>query len=119
MTDLSTPANEIFSDSGTGIPVSRSISEIIHEFIIERMPQPGQPLADAAHHHFAAPGKMLRAKMALRAADFLKVDRSEIGRKRARLSTCAAFGIRIMTILCQLSTVSRWPASRLENSSAT
>ena len=75
MTDLSTPVNEIFSDSGTGIPVSKSISEIIHEFIVERMPQPGQPLADAALHHFAAPGKMLRAKMALRAADFLKVDR--------------------------------------------
>ena len=76
MTDLSTPANEIFSDTGTGIPVSQSISEIIHEFIIERMPQPGQPLADAALHHFVAPGKMLRAKMALRAADFLKVDRT-------------------------------------------
>ena len=75
MTDLSTPANEIFSDTGTGLPVSQSISEIIHDFIIERMPQPGQPLADAALHHFAAPGKMLRAKMALRAADFLKVDR--------------------------------------------
>jgi len=75
MTDLSTPANEIFSDTGTGIPVSQSISEIIHGFIIERMPEPGQPLADAALHHFAAPGKMLRAKMALRAADSLKVDR--------------------------------------------
>jgi hypothetical protein len=54
MTDLSTPANEIFSNSGTGIPVSQSISEIIHGFIIERMPPPGQPLADAALHHFAA-----------------------------------------------------------------
>ncbi len=39
------------------------------------MPVPGQTLADAATHHFAAPGKMLRAKMALRAADLLKVDR--------------------------------------------
>ena len=75
MTDLSTPANQIFQGSATGIPVSQSTSELIHGFIIERMPQPGQPLADAALHHFAAPGKMLRAKMALRAADFLKVDR--------------------------------------------
>ena len=71
MTNLSTPASEILTDARSGAAISPSTSEIIHDFIIERMPQPGQPLADAAAHHFAAPGKMLRAKMALSAADLL------------------------------------------------
>ena len=75
MTDLSTPSKQAFVEQGSGLSISKSTSEIIHDFILERMPAPGQTLADAAMHHFAAPGKMLRAKMALRAADLLKVDR--------------------------------------------
>ncbi|HCV88588.1 MAG TPA: geranylgeranyl pyrophosphate synthase [Alphaproteobacteria bacterium] len=75
MTNLSTPSNEILRDARNGAAISPSTSEIIHDFIIERMPQAGQPLAEAAAHHFASPGKMLRAKMALSAADLLKVDR--------------------------------------------
>ena len=75
MTDLSTSAKDIFSKSGPGLPASQSTSEIIHGFIIERMPKIGEPLSEAALHHFASPGKMLRAKMALRAADHLNVDR--------------------------------------------
>ena len=75
MTDLSTPSKQAFAEQGQGLSFSKSISEIIHEFILDRMPAPGQTLADAATHHFAAPGKMLRAKMAVRAADLLKVDR--------------------------------------------
>ena len=75
MTDLSTPSKKAFAEQGSGLSISKSTSEIIHDFILERMPAPGQTLADAAMHHFAAPGKMLRAKMALRAADLLKVDR--------------------------------------------
>ena len=74
MTDLSTPSKQAFVEQGSGLSISKSTSEIIHDFILERMPVPGQTLADAATHHFAAPGKMLRAKMALRAADLLKVD---------------------------------------------
>ena len=69
MTDLSTPSKQAFVEQGSGLSISKSTSEIIHDFILERMPAPGQTLADAAMHHFAAPGKMLRAKMALRAAD--------------------------------------------------
>ena len=68
MTDLSTPSKQTFAEPGSGLSISKSTSEIIHDFILERMPAPGQTLADAAMHHFAAPGKMLRAKMALRAA---------------------------------------------------
>ena len=75
MTDLSTSAKDIFSKSGTGLPASQSTAEIIHGFIIERMPKIGEPLSEAALHHFASPGKMLRAKMALQAADHLNVDR--------------------------------------------
>ena len=76
MTDLSKPAKNILTDPGAGGAISRSTSEVIHTFISERLPAPGQPLSDAAAHHFMAPGKMLRAKMALRAADALKVDRA-------------------------------------------
>ena len=76
MTDLSKPAKTILTDPGAGGAISRSTSEAIHIFIAERLPAAGQPLSEAAAHHFMAPGKMLRAKMALRAADALKVDRA-------------------------------------------
>ena len=46
------------------------------EFIAARLPKAGQPLADAAAHHFEKPGKMLRAKMALRASQLMNVDRA-------------------------------------------
>ena len=76
MTDLSKPTKNILTDSGAGGAISHSTSEAIHVFIAERLPAVGQPLSKAAAHHFMAPGKMLRAKMALRAADALKVDRA-------------------------------------------
>jgi geranylgeranyl pyrophosphate synthase len=75
MTNLSTHSNEFLGNADSGIGSSPSSSEILHNFITERMPAAGQPLADAAALHFSTPGKMLRAKMALRAADLLKVDR--------------------------------------------
>jgi geranylgeranyl pyrophosphate synthase len=46
------------------------------EFVAARLPEAGQPLADAAAHHFEKPGKMLRAKMALRASHLMNVDRA-------------------------------------------
>jgi geranylgeranyl pyrophosphate synthase len=75
MDELSTPASDIAHDAKNSTSVSVSTSQIIHHFIIERLPRPGQPLAEAAAHHFAVPGKMLRAKMALRAADLLTGDK--------------------------------------------
>ena len=48
--------------------------ENLHRLIIERLPKSGESLASAAHHHFKAPGKMLRGKMALCAARSLKID---------------------------------------------
>ena len=49
-------------------------ADTLHNFILCRLPKPETALADAARHHFAKPGKMLRAKMALR----------EIGRASCR-----------------------------------
>jgi geranylgeranyl pyrophosphate synthase len=46
----------------------------LHKFIVNRLPKPGEPLHEAAAHHFAVPGKMLRSKMALQAAEMLNVD---------------------------------------------
>ncbi|MDE0784059.1 MAG: polyprenyl synthetase family protein, partial [Planktomarina sp.] len=50
------------------------MTDILHSFILARLPEPDTPLADAALHHFSIPGKMVRAKMALRAANLLKID---------------------------------------------
>ena len=49
-------------------------TENLVEFITARLPGAGQPLADAAAHHFEKSGKMLRAKMALRASHLMNVD---------------------------------------------
>ena len=46
----------------------------LHRFILDRLPKNNTALVDSAHHHFAVPGKMLRAKMALHAAKTLKID---------------------------------------------
>ena len=86
MTDQSTQAKELLFEAG-GNGVSPSPSEILHAFITDRLPAAGEPLAEAAAHHFAAPGKMLRAKMALRAADLLNVD------QRAALHWAAAIEV--------------------------
>ena len=48
------------------------------EFIAVHLPKAGQPLAEAAAHHFEEPGKMLRAKMALQASHLLNVDRAAV-----------------------------------------
>ena len=48
--------------------------DTLHNFILSRLPKSDTALAEAARHHFAKSGKMLRAKMALRAAKILKID---------------------------------------------
>ena len=50
--------------------------DLVHALIVSRLPRPNQPLAKAAAHHFRLPGKMLRAKMAMRGAAILQVDHS-------------------------------------------
>ena len=66
MTDLSTPSKKAFAEQGSGLSISKSTSEIIHDFILERMPAPGQTLADAASlatiRHKTACSKLLRTR---------------------------------------------------------
>ena len=50
------------------------IDEKLRSFIFDRLPKNKTVLADSSQHHFAVPGKMLRAKMALHAARALKID---------------------------------------------
>ncbi len=51
-------------------------SKNLVNFIASRLPNVNQPLEAAAVHHFRNPGKMLRAKMALRASHLLNVDKA-------------------------------------------
>jgi geranylgeranyl pyrophosphate synthase len=76
MTELSPMLREYAVQDADALPEIGSTTELLCDFITTRLPQPGEPLADAAAHHFAKPGKMLRAKMALRAANALNVDRA-------------------------------------------
>ncbi|MDG2403850.1 MAG: polyprenyl synthetase family protein [Paracoccaceae bacterium] len=67
-------SNFLFADDIAVVDDLQSTTDTLHKFILDRLPKPGTPLAIAALHHFATPGKMVRAKMALRAADLLKID---------------------------------------------
>ena len=58
----------------TVLDSSADMTETLHNFILCRLPKPGTALASAARHHFVKPGKMLRAKMALRSANILNID---------------------------------------------
>lgn len=46
----------------------------VQDLIISRLPAHGKPLGKAAAHHFSKPGKMLRSKMAMHAADALQIN---------------------------------------------
>ncbi len=46
----------------------------LHDFIRHRLPTNETILSQAAQYHFAKPGKMLRGKMAINSANFLKVN---------------------------------------------
>jgi geranylgeranyl pyrophosphate synthase len=59
--------------SGTELRDALDTEDLV-EFVAARLPGAGQPLADAAAHHFEKSGKMLRAKMALRASHLMNVD---------------------------------------------
>ena len=49
---------------------------VLVNFIKDKLPAADHPLSCAAHHHFAKPGKLLRAKMALRASTYLNISPS-------------------------------------------
>jgi len=76
MNELSTLFGVIADDRVTSSPQHHDAQDQVHDFILKRLPKSGQPLAAAAAHHFENPGKMLRAKMVMRGAYLLNVDRS-------------------------------------------
>ena len=76
MADLSQLVSAYNADEAGTLSGSQTSSEHLVEFIISRLPKTGRPLFESAAHHFAKPGKMLRAKMALRASQTLNVDRA-------------------------------------------
>ncbi|MBT6415464.1 polyprenyl synthetase family protein [Candidatus Puniceispirillum sp.] len=76
MTVLSVKHNPMLRDVYSRRNADSANAQILHDFIVNRLPKDGTQLADAARHHFAKPGKMLRAKMALSAATLLKIDQA-------------------------------------------
>jgi geranylgeranyl pyrophosphate synthase len=76
MNELSTLYGVMANDRVTSSQQHHDAQDQVHDFILKRLPKSGQPLAAAAAHHFENPGKMLRAKMVMRGAYLLNVDRS-------------------------------------------
>ena len=76
MKDLSPAVNDHLADNEPASLLRTSASDYLVRFVASRLPNPGQPLAEAAAYHFTKTGKMLRAKMALRAASLLSVDQA-------------------------------------------
>ena len=74
MNELSTLLGVMATDRVSSSPQHRDEQDQVQNFILQRLPESGQPLAAAAAHHFANPGKMLRAKMVMRGAYLLNVD---------------------------------------------
>ena len=72
-TDILTQTNNVIVNE----PVhDDDIRTNISDFITQAMPKAGHPLAAPAAHHFARPGKMLRARLALSSASKLGADKS-------------------------------------------
>jgi geranylgeranyl pyrophosphate synthase len=74
MNELSTLLGVMATDRVSSSPQHRDEQDQVQNFILQRLPKSGQPLAAAAAHHFENPGKMLRAKMVMRGAYLLNVD---------------------------------------------
>jgi len=74
MNELSTLLGVMATDRVSSSPQHRDEQDQVQNFILQRLPESGQPLAAAAAHHFANPGKLLRAKMVMRGAYLLNVD---------------------------------------------
>ena len=72
--ELRRTSDLFFPHDDTKTDTLSNTTDTLHDFILCRLPELDTPLASAALHHFAIPGKMVRAKMALRAANLLKID---------------------------------------------
>jgi geranylgeranyl pyrophosphate synthase len=76
MNELSALFGVMVTDTVTSSQQNRDDQAQLHNFILQRLPACGEPLAASAAHHFENPGKMLRAKMVMRGASLLNVDQS-------------------------------------------
>ena len=76
MKKISTLVNAYTADEADTQLRDQLNSKNLVDFVSARLPEEGQPLAEVAAHHFEKPGKMLRAKMALRASHLLNVDKA-------------------------------------------
>ena len=74
MNELATSIGASISGKISSSQIYRDEKEIVHNFILQKLPSAGQPLAAAAAHHFENPGKMLRANMVMHGAYLLNVD---------------------------------------------
>ncbi len=76
MKNITTLVNAFTADEADTQLRHQLNSKNLVDFIAARLPSATQPLEAAAAHHFKKPGKMLRAKMALRASHLLNVDKA-------------------------------------------
>jgi geranylgeranyl pyrophosphate synthase len=74
MNELTTSLNGAFNNKISASKIHCDGRELVHNFITEKLPKTGKPLAAAAAHHFENPGKMLRAQMVIRGSRLLNVD---------------------------------------------
>ena len=74
MNELATSLSASLDTNLSSLRTFSDDQQIVYNFIISRLPQAGEPLSLAAAHHFENPGKMLRARMAMRGAHLLNVD---------------------------------------------
>ena len=74
MNELATSLSASLDTNLSSLRTFSDDQQIIYNFIISRLPRASEPLALAAAHHFENPGKMLRARMAMRGAHLLNVD---------------------------------------------
>ena len=76
MKNMSTLVNAFITDDADTQLTNQLNTNNLIDFIESRLPKVNQPLEAVAAHHFRNPGKMLRAKMALRASHILNVDKA-------------------------------------------
>ena len=74
MNELSALRNLDYEKTLLSSSICLTNKHTIHDLIISRLPTHGKPLGKAAAHHFSKPGKMLRATMAMHAADALQIN---------------------------------------------
>jgi geranylgeranyl pyrophosphate synthase len=74
MNELSTLFSASVKNAYTATQLQNDPHIQVYEFILQKLPDCGLPLAAAAAHHFECQGKMIRAKMVMHGAHLMNVD---------------------------------------------